>query len=316
MPNVPLISVILPVYNGEEFISEAVGSVVSQTYRNFELLIVDDGSTDRTATIIESFAASDSRIKILTQKNGGVSAARNAGIEIARGDYLTFIDADDALSPDFLHRCIAESNGADIIAADFTRHKDQLSRSQRQAVDLNPIDYLECVLYQRVSSPAVWGKLFRKQLFSETRFWQYRYEDLEIFPKLVLESRNIRLLRENLYYYRDNVNSFINTTSINRFDTLKAVQSILIYCSEQQNMALLKAARCRWLSASFNAFFISDATEEFASFRSEAWNNIREYRKTVFRDRKSPVKIKVGIIASYLGPRFLTFLNRMLKISS
>ena len=124
------------------------------------------------------------------------------------------------------------------------------------------------------------------------------------------------LLRENLYYYRDNSNSFINSVSLNRFDTLKATESILNLCATQHNAALNKAARCRWLSASFNAFCISLGSSEFASFREKSWTNIKNYRKSVFFDINSPVKIKLGIAVSVFGPRVLAFLNRIFKISS
>lgn len=98
----PKISIIIPIYNAEKYLSPCLDSILNQTYQNLEILAVDDGSTDRTSQILKSYAKKDPRITIITQKNRGQSAARNAGLEKATGEYLSFIDADDTVSPDFI----------------------------------------------------------------------------------------------------------------------------------------------------------------------------------------------------------------------
>ncbi|MBD5213528.1 MAG: glycosyltransferase family 2 protein [Bacteroidales bacterium] len=312
----PHISIILPVYNGEQYLSESIESVLSQTYDDFEFIIVNDGSTDHTQQIISAYSQRDQRVKIILQENSGVSAARNAGIDSAKGEYLTFIDADDTIARDFLSHCVEYCSGSDIVSADFTHVKSDLGAKLARSKHLGSIEYLKEVLYQKSSSPAVWGKLFHKRLFAEVRFWPYRYEDLEIFPKLVLQANGILQLGEALYFYRNHPNSFINTVSISRFDTLKANESILNVCRETGDAELIEAALCRRLSASFNAFCISINRPEFSDFHSQAWTNIKKCRKRVFFNRHSPLKIKIGILVSAFGQGALSRINQLLKISS
>uniref|UniRef100_B8HRA4 Glycosyl transferase family 2 n=1 Tax=Cyanothece sp. (strain PCC 7425 / ATCC 29141) TaxID=395961 RepID=B8HRA4_CYAP4 len=111
----PLVSVILPVYNGEPFIEKTLNSILTQTYSNFEVLVIDDGSTDQTETVVTSFAQRDPRIKLLKQANAGVAAARNFGIQSAKGEFIAPIDADDLWFPDFLEkqvRCMLNSDSS------------------------------------------------------------------------------------------------------------------------------------------------------------------------------------------------------------
>ena len=114
-----LVSVIIPVYNAERYLNECIQSVLNNTYSNFELLCIDDGSTDKSLEILKKFACLDSRIKIITKKNGGVSSARNIGLHNCHGDYVMFLDADDYLTQDCIETLIDElkKNNADIVSA-------------------------------------------------------------------------------------------------------------------------------------------------------------------------------------------------------
>ena len=111
-----LISVIIPVYNVEEYLCRCVDSVLDQTYRNTEILLVDDGSPDNCPAICDEYARQDARVRVLHQENKGLSGARNAGIDVAKGQWLAFVDSDDYLAPDFLERLLeaCERTGSDL----------------------------------------------------------------------------------------------------------------------------------------------------------------------------------------------------------
>ena len=112
-----LISIIIPVYNSEKYLATALESAKNQTYQNIEIILVDDGSTDNSITILEKYALSDNRIKIISQTNQGISAARNAGIKMATGKYITFLDSDDFLSRDAIEKMVTaiENNYVDFV---------------------------------------------------------------------------------------------------------------------------------------------------------------------------------------------------------
>ncbi|MDO5311667.1 MAG: glycosyltransferase family 2 protein, partial [Clostridia bacterium] len=172
----PLISVIIPVYKVEDYLPACVESVLSQTYSNTEIILVDDGSPDNCPRMCTAFAESDSRIRVIHKENGGLSSARNAGIDAARGEFLAFLDSDDLWSPWFLerlYRAITETN-ADFAVCLFRRFQgkpdvvpalpaDHLCFSQRDAY--------ECLFdHHNVNMVVAWNKLYRARLFDKIRY--------------------------------------------------------------------------------------------------------------------------------------------------
>lgn len=134
------VSIITPCYNGERFIAETLDSVLGQTYAQWELFVVDDGSTDRTAAIAEAYAAKDSRIRVLRQKNAGTACARNRALREANGRYIALLDADDVWEPDFLERQLAfmREKGAEVVCCSY-RHIDENSREIQHPTLAMPI---------------------------------------------------------------------------------------------------------------------------------------------------------------------------------
>lgn len=114
-----MISVIIPVYNAQKVLSEAIESVLNQSYRNFELLLIDDGSTDASPSICDSFASKDHRVRVIHKKNGGVSSARNCGLDAAKGEFISFVDNDDLLYPDFLGTMVNSIGTYDFLLASY-----------------------------------------------------------------------------------------------------------------------------------------------------------------------------------------------------
>lgn len=316
MDKIPLISVIVPVYNGEKFLAECLDSITGQTYQNIEILIVNDGSTDNSSEIIARFAANDHRINIITQQNHGVSAARNTALKLMKGDYVTFVDADDILDSYFLLNSLNSDKEADIIVSEFTDSIKQIGEYKHKVHEYSPQVILEKVLYQSVSNPSVCGKLFKSHLFESLRFWDHRYEDFELFPKLVLHSKKISFTGYTGYYYRKNATSFINTFSEKRFDALKAADSVVDTCLATGNADLIKAAYDRKLSANFNIFLLLSGKAPYKHLCDQCWREIKLLRKSSVLNPKVRIKNKAGILMSYLGPQVLSYINEQLHISS
>ena len=132
----PLVSVIVPVYNVQDYLAECINSIIRQNYTHFELLLVDDGSTDNSGMLCEQYRKKDNRIKVIHKKNGGLSDARNYGIDKALGEYLTFIDSDDYVSEIYLNALVntAIHNNADIVQVEFTREKNRLASKRKQNI--------------------------------------------------------------------------------------------------------------------------------------------------------------------------------------
>lgn len=203
--NHPLVSVILPVYNGEKFLATAISSVLSQSYQNWELLVVDDGSTDDTPAICDSFSMMDPRITVFHQENGGVNAARAKGVDNASGEFLTFLDADDTFSSDALDKM---SNGfTDDVDLVYCGHEDR--RYSRT-------DFLVALWEGRIR-PGICTKMFRSILFKQLDYTLERR--LVMGEDLLLNAMYALLIKgaESIAYDGYHINSENNASVTKTF---------------------------------------------------------------------------------------------------
>lgn len=237
----PLISVIIPVYKVEAYLTACVESVLAQTYPNFEVILVDDGSPDNCPKMCDEFAAQDSRIRVIHKKNGGLSSARNTGIEAARGEYLAFLDSDDLWSPQFLERLqnsIRESD-ADFAVCLFQRfreHPDTSSVISSSPVELSRDAAFSCLFDHRNENMVVaWNKLYRRTLFQTIRYPEGRiHEDEAIIHELIGASRRVAWLEEIHHFYRETPNSITtNRFSYKRLDAIWAKEQRIAWFESQ-----------------------------------------------------------------------------------
>ena len=169
-----MISIIVPVYKAEKFITRCVDSVIAQTYQDWELLLVDDGSPDQSGVICDNYSRNDKRIKVFHKQNGGVSSARNLGLDNAQGEWIAFVDADDYILPDYLEKLIT-SDDADLVISGSKRFGDsdvdysipedkryQIQKFVKSIFDCNPNEniYMSCVSYP-------WGKILKKSIIEQ-----------------------------------------------------------------------------------------------------------------------------------------------------
>ena len=220
------ISIIIPVYNAENYLSSCINSILKQTYYNWEIIIVDDGSTDNSKSIYTKFAEEDKRIKFFYQKNKGVSAARNLGIEMAKGDYIVFVDADDWIEATFLEKMlkVLEKEHADIVQCNFyyTQDNENVMRKHIKpsySVRENTEELQLDILYREYEEKkycrsvgairGVWGKIFKTSIINNIKF----NEEIDIFEdgifilNVLQNVHKVVLIDEYLYYYRITENS-------------------------------------------------------------------------------------------------------------
>lgn len=204
-----LISVIVPVYKVEQYLDRCINSLVNQTYQNLEIILVDDGSPDRCPEICDEWAQKDSRIHVIHKANGGLSDARNAALEIARGDYLCFVDSDDFVSEDMCEAMIdaLKTNQADIVSTSFSRYKKgkyEFSNNFHSRC-LTPKEAMQETLLNGCITPSVCGKLFSRECFANVRFPIHEiYEDIAVIPQLFSKCGRVYYYEKPLYVYRYN----------------------------------------------------------------------------------------------------------------
>lgn len=234
--NEPLISVIVPVYNSENYLHRCVDSILKQTYSNLEIILIDDGSKDLSGTICDAYAAKDIRIQVIHQRNMGVSAARNSGLDIARGTYITFVDSDDYILPTMYETMLTElqKTAVDICVCQWQYE----NLDGTWVVDLSNVDesiygkkdaiafaeYLYRGSYENGVVVGVCNKLYKSELFDKIRFKGRMYEDDLINSEILSRDITVNVLKEQFYVYTQNLSSLtngaFNTENLAFLDTL------------------------------------------------------------------------------------------------
>lgn len=245
-----LVSVIMPCYNAEAFISEAIQSVLDQTYQNFELIIVNDGSTDASEREIKKFT--DNRIRYFSQENKGQCAASNFGITQAGGEYIKFFDADDVLGKDHLEAQLRRLNGSktSVASCAWGRFYDGIPESARfiaESVwkDMKPLDWLKAALTQKYDMMGAWVWMIPAPLLNKAGGWDERLSlnnDFEFSIRLLLHSEEVLFAEDAKFYYRSGLGHTLSqVSSKKRFeDALLSTELGCSYLLSRENSSEMK----------------------------------------------------------------------------
>jgi glycosyltransferase involved in cell wall biosynthesis len=252
----PKISVIIPVYNVEKYLSQCLDSVINQTFKDFECICVNDGSTDNSLTILQEYSNKDNRIKIINQKNSGSSIARNKALRQSIGQYIAFIDSDDFVSNDYLEKLItvAEKENSDIV---YCRHKMYYPLDNRYENGPNRekliklfFEYskskgenkqIKYILDIVENSRSICMKLYKSEVIKNNNiyFFENIFAEMDYSFNILINlySRKISLLDEELYYYRKQISSI---TSKKKTFRINAINSFICLTKEMEKRNLLK----------------------------------------------------------------------------
>ena len=251
-----LISIIVPVFNVETYVSDCINSLIKQTYKNLEIILVNDGSTDNSLRICNEYAIKDSRIKIISKDNGGVSDARNAGLAKATGTYIGFVDSDDFIHPqmyELLYNAINQ-NEADLAVCNYTRsHTSEFEKN----IDLNeqPISYIDknqAMNNIGLLGVTVWNKLYKKSILQNFSFTCNRIHEDEIaLHEIIFKCSKIVILRTELYFYRYTQNSITSSMDYKKIltryeDSLFAFESRIDFAIKNNWNEILYTALDRY----------------------------------------------------------------------
>lgn len=225
----PEISIIVPVYNVEKYLTECLESIESQTYKDWECIVVDDGSPDSSRLICEDFVARDHRFILVEEINSGLSAARNAGLEIARGRFISFIDSDDSVYPQFLerlHQVITET-GADVVQASYESQYTTFSREHhlvKKPITIEQRRVIKELMKNHIIPSYVWNKMFRREVIDSPFPEGKLFEDIYAMSRWVCNIKKMVLIPDILYIYRQRHGSILNSNyERNRLEYIKSM---------------------------------------------------------------------------------------------
>lgn len=234
-----LISIIVPIYNVEQYLDRCVKSIVEQTYTNLEIILVDDGSPDRCPAMCDAWAKRDPRIKVIHKANGGLSDARNAGLEIVAGEYIAFADSDDLIAADYVQQLYEaiQGTGVRMAACDtFSFYEEQeIPANSGGTVAYRTAEEALNELTSGVGVRAVaWNKLYHRSLLAGERFPVRRHHEDEFFTyRIIHKAGSVAYVDAQLYFYRQRRGSIMDSFSLKRLDALDAyLQRLELFAAE------------------------------------------------------------------------------------
>lgn len=201
------ISVIIPVYKVEEYLEQCVDSISDQTYKNLEIILVDDGSPDNCGKMCDEYAQKDNRIKVIHKENGGLSDARNAGLEVADGEYIFFVDSDDYIDKEMIERLyqLLKKDNSDMSVCDkmYVSETCDIIKEQKhlssECIVYTPTEFLKIILHH----VEAWAKLYKRELFEGIRFPKGKInEDVFIAHRIAYKCKSISYIPQSMYFYR------------------------------------------------------------------------------------------------------------------
>ena len=302
------VSIIVPVYNSEAYLRACLESIEAQSFRDFEVLLVDDGSSDSSGRICDEWGLRDSRFKVIHTANNGVSAARNRGLDSASGDFVYFVDSDDSLVPETLKRLVLAMDGGkyDIAASAYTYIGSGGEREKKLSPESHFSVYggEEAIRLMLNGGDTIWftcwNKLINRRLVETLRFKPIAQEDFLFCTELYLNTSEIIFVNESLYRYYDRPGSLSKDVSIIGLHKTVPVlwelyQSVPESRHSLRTLILIKLYR-RILSTSYIVKESGITPAELRSHRSLCASIVKESRKAFMSDASIPLKEKLLFI--------------------
>ncbi len=294
----PLISVVIPVYNVEKYLEACMESVTAQTYENLQIILVDDGTKDRSDRICDAWAERDGRVQVIHQQNRGLSGARNTGIEAAEGEYILFVDSDDVISPHLCQTLLDALGEGDIAICDPVHvfpGKDWEYTLSDRVVAMDPTDAICTMWYQTGFLPSAWGKLYRRSLWQTRRFTEGRlFEDIDIMHELLYAAKTVAYTPACLYGYLHREDSITTKKfSVRDLDILLIADKILDFAKDKPS--LMRAAKAYAVTAGLRVCLNAPKKPELAQGIAKAGNLVKTMGREVLTDRNIRRKNRLAL---------------------
>lgn len=311
----PLISIIIPVFNVEKYIEKCVNSLLDQTYKNIEIILINDGSADNSGAVCESLAKKDSRIVVLHQNNSGVSAARNNGLDVMKGEFVTFVDSDDYVDSQFIE-CLYNAlsiNNADIATCGHYRVEFDgslkkiyhLSDNPEEIICMSGKDSIINIFYEKICSASSGSKLYKRELFKNLRFPDYIMgEDTFVVYHTFKDSTLIAHTNKPLYYYVQHSDSVTNNKSnfFKFYDYVKLYDHIINSDASDRSSEYFRSLANRLIENNFWVYMkLRNCPNMFFSEKKHIEDNIKKYRKYVINNPLAKPRIRIACLLSCCG---------------
>lgn len=317
-----LVSVIIPAYNIEDYIGRCLDSIISQTYKNLEIIVVDDGSRDRTGEILDNYAKKDRRIKVIHKENGGVSSARNKGIEVAEGDYIGFIDGDDLIEPEMYKTLVdlLEEENADIAHCGyqmvFPDRIDYYHNTGKKKIQTTE-EGLKDLLSGEMIEPGLVNKLYKKELIKNCRL----NETVKINEDLLMNYQLFKLSQKSVYYditpysymIRSSSATGANSLITKREDSLRVLNQIKDDCINNNLLSIIYK-RYIYLLMAICRDGLKD--KSYMKYQKKQRKQLKKELKTDVFKSCIPKKLKYMSLFSCYFPHIMKIIYKMYDLKT
>lgn len=314
------ISIIVPIYNVEKYLEKCLKTIINQTYKNLEIILINDGSTDNSEVICNKYSKQDSRIIVLNKKNEGVSSARNEGIILSSGKYIVFIDPDDYVSNEHiekLYNCIINNN-VDLVISngiDVSENGTVLNHKIRDDLFMTQEECLKELLRDTNFNNVSWGNIYKKEILNKCKFnCNYRIaEDLDFLYNYIKYINSAYFLGESTYYWLRREGSATNSEYTDKWHDEIEICNCIINDTKTFSEDLNTYAKCKYVRVNINQVQRFRLDRKQIKFYRD---NINIYKKEVFSKkiftRKDKFKINL-FLKSYIVFKFFMNINKQLK---
>ena len=309
-----LISIIVPVYNVEKYLDKCINSLINQSYKNLEIILIDDGSNDNSREICDEYALEDNRIKVIHKENEGLSATRNLGIDISKGDYIIFIDSDDWVNKDIISKLLnlIKKYNSDIAVCDYSLAYDENEHIEKEKIyekNFSSIDALKD-LYERtggVIKSISCCKLYKRKLFKDIVFPVGKiHEDEFVTYKLLYKAKRISYINEKLYYYRQRANSIMHSKVDEKcLDALQAFEERLNFIKNNiEDEEVYNLTAKAYYVLILNRYYI---LTKYCEYKEKYLDYLRKKAKNFYKKNKAilrwPLKLQIIYTSFIFNPK-------------
>lgn len=317
-----LITVIIPVYNVERFLSRCIDSVLSQSYKNLEILLIDDGSTDGSSEICDHYAERDYRIKVIHQKNQGIAAVRNVGVLKATGEYLFWLDSDDYVSEEIIYKLYnnLEKHHAEMSICNFAKGMESeytfQSKKNAECIEFDA-KYGQEMIYKddhyAFIMAASWAKLIKKELYDGLKYPEGKlFEDIYMSHHLIQRCSKIVYTDEILYYYFQWPESILGKTlRIEKLDYLDAFEDRILFYEKMNDFKLVELARVQYLHALIWEYSRAKNILHNPKMVAKIKKAYRKYYRFGLKNTEIPNETVGYMFAFYISPELREFMDKI-----
>lgn len=311
------VSIIIPIFNCEKHLRRCLGSVISQSFKNIEIILVNDGSTDNCGTICDEYASVDPRVLVIHQQNQGLSGARNSGLKVVTGDYLTFVDSDDFLNQTLietlLNLCL--SNQSEVAQCAFKKGCSSTFKRNTKNIRINKYSNREALLSKKLKVATACGKLYAKHLFDNITFpFGKAYEDEFTTYKLIYSSKYVSITNQKLYYYFQSTGSIMrNNERELSLDFIDAYNERMDFFKSRDETVLYERSKELFCLSLMLTYIKCKRNRDNTNDKEEMFNIYKQQFKKLKHYKPVNLLYKLMFSLFYVSPNFCSYIVNFLR---